>query len=119
MGLNFFSRSEKSSNVNTGFQYVAIQPPNPDPSRYRVISQEIIGRYSIVEAEYTGCTTFNGRKLMVLKTDQKIGSKQLDPHLLGKGHPVIARFEPNKNGRRLAKMCVLYLKEFNIDYCDP
>jgi hypothetical protein len=79
-----------------------------------VISQEIIGRYSIVEAEYTGCTTFNGRKLMILKTDKKIGSKPLDPHLLGKEHPVIARFEPNTNGRRLAKMCALYLKEYSL-----
>lgn len=114
MGLNFFSRSEKSSNVNTGFQDVAIKPPNPDPLLYRVISQEIIGKYSIVEAKYTGCTTFNGRKLMVLKTDKKIGSSPLDPHLLGKGHEVIARFEPNENGRRLAKMCVLYLEEFKL-----
>ena len=95
MGLNFFTSSEKS-----------IQSPNPDPLLYRVISQEITGRYSVIEAEYTGCTTFNGRKLMVLKTDKKIGSKPLDPHLLGKGHEVIARFEPNENGRKLAKMCV-------------
>ena len=103
MGLNIF---RKSSVLN-------YQPPNPNPYIFFVLNKEVIGDYSIVEARYTGCTTFNGSKLMLVKNDKRITTK-LDPHLLGDGHPVIARFEPNENGWRMARMCALYLNEFNL-----
>lgn len=103
MGFNFVSCKDSAK----------YQPPNPNPYNFFVLNKEVIGDYSIVEARYTGCTTFNGSKLMLVKNDKPITTK-LDPHLLGDGHPVIARFEPNENGWRMARMCALYLNEFNL-----
>lgn len=86
--------------------------PNTNPILYNIINQEIIGDYNIVEAQYIGCTTFGGKKLMLLKTNKHIESfHNLDPHLLGNGHLVIARFEPTVEGKRLARICALYSME--------
>lgn len=104
MGLNFFASEDSASNI---------QSPNPNPYLFLELNKEVIGDYSIIEALYLGCTTFDGRKLMLVKNSESIVSR-LDPHLLGDGHPVIARFEPNEKGWRMAKMCALYLKEFNL-----
>jgi len=76
-------------------------PPNPDPNQFKVLKIETHGQYQIVEVRYHGCTTFNGRKLLLMRLTE-IG-KTLDPHLLGDGHPVIARFEPNKIGWEMAR----------------
>ena len=104
MGLNFVGCKDSTKKY---------QPPNPNPYEFFILNKEAIGNYIIIEAKYEGCTTFYGRKLMLLKNDKPIGTK-LDPHLLGDGHSVIARFEPNENGWRMARMCALYLKEFNL-----
>ena len=93
--------------------FLEIKSPNPNPYKFFILNKEVIGNYSIVEARYIGCTTFNGSKLMLVKNDKPIRTK-LDPHLLGDGHSVIARFEPNENGWRLARLCALYLKECNL-----
>lgn len=76
-------------------------PPNPDPNRFKVLRIEVCGQYQIVEVRYDGCTTFNGRKLLLMRLSE-IG-KSLDPHLLGNGHPVVARFEPTKIGWEMAR----------------
>lgn len=100
MGLNFFGSDRRET---------IPESPNPNPSLFSIIKREIIGDYSIVEVLYYGCTTFEGRKLMLLKT--RTVPLPLDPHLLGNDHPVIARFEPNKDGWRLARLCALNLTE--------
>ena len=49
---------------------------------------------------------------MLIKTNREITSpEKLDPHLLGNGHIVIARFEPNEQGKKMARMCALHLAE--------
>jgi hypothetical protein len=107
MGLNVGKFS--CSRPNSSYAFI---PPNPDPSLYEIINQEVYGEYSVVEARYLGCTTFNGRKLMLLKTNKEIKpNKKLDPHLLGNGHVVIARFEPSEQGKKMARMCALHLTE--------
>ena len=109
MGIGIFSnrRSELYSEPNAA---PASMPTVPNPYIYQIFSQEVIGNYSIVEARYAGCTTFSGRKLMLIKGNREI-TPPLDPHLLGDGHSVIARFEPNEQGRRMARLCALYLTE--------
>lgn len=89
-----FNLSTESSDVS---------PPNPNPEKKSTLKVEFYGAYAIMEIMYFGCTTFNGRKLLLLK-DRKY-RKSLDPHLLGDGHPVIARFEPNEEGWKLARLC--------------
>ena len=79
-------------------------PPNPDPYRFRVIKQENRNGKSILLVKYEGCTTFNGEKLLLTRTIYK-GKQQLDPHLLGNDHIVLARFEPTTEGWRLARLC--------------
>lgn len=74
--------------------------PNPQLSDFKIIRKQDVGDYQIVEVEYRGCTTFGGRKLLLMRKG-KIG-KTLDPHLLGNGHPVIARFEPTVEGWMMA-----------------
>lgn len=108
MGLNLFARSsDKRMPCNCG--HVATPtPPEPDPVRFRVEHEEQLAGTSILLVHYSGCTTFNGRKLLLLNQlwDQRT---LLDPHLLGDGHIVVARFEPNEQGWSMARACAWLL----------
>ena len=76
-------------------------PPNPQPSKFEVLKIEKHSEHQIVEVRYEGCTTFGGRKLLLMRVVEIKGA--LDPHLLGEGHPVIARFEPTPDGWEMAR----------------
>lgn len=76
-------------------------PPNPQPNKFQVLKVEKYRNYQIVEVRYVGCTTFKGRKLLLMRKIE-IGAV-LDPHLLGNGHAVIARFEPTPEGWEMAR----------------
>ena len=99
MGFNFIGVSETNTN-----------PPNPNPYRYVVFKTEFVGDLAIREIYYPGCTTFNGHKLLLMK-DHYL-PRQLDPHLLGNGHSVIARFEPNESGWEIARSCANALNKW-------
>lgn len=107
MGIKFFSDSHDS--YENYKRNSASKLPNPDPYSFSVVKKELFGEYSLVEAIYFGCTTFNGRKLMLLTTRDIPCC--LDPHLLGDDHPVIARFEPNERGWEMARLCATNLME--------
>ena len=92
-----------------GISIFKVADPNPNPYKYKILKVEPIRGYLIIEALYFGCTTFEGRKLLLFKGLDLI--HPLDPHLLGGSHPVVARFEPNEKGWRLARLCALYLSE--------
>jgi hypothetical protein len=74
----------------------------PDPYNYTIKSIESINGNTIILANYIGCTTFGGDKLMVLKGIHN-NFLTLDPHFF-EDHPVIARFAPTLEGFRLAKL---------------
>lgn len=96
-----------------GFKFMsdASNPPNPDPARFNVLKKWCQGSCTILEVKYEGCTTFGGRKLLLInKRNYKVGDS-LDPHLLG-NDVVIARFEPNEQGWKLAKKCADYLTDW-------
>lgn len=78
---------------------------NPNPSKFKVLKEEHLERGMILLVNYEGCTTFNGNKLLLLRCriDLKYFAK-LDPHLLGDGHIVCARFEPTEEGWNMARM---------------
>jgi len=106
MGIKLFSNSQ-CERVTVPSNDVAT---NPNPYHFKVIdSLESCGLY-LVEVEYHGCTTFNGRKL-ILTTIDVSRAPELDPHLLGNGHFVVARFEPNDRGRRMALAAMKEYKE--------
>lgn len=75
----------------------------PDPFKFKIIRSEVSHNSTIILAEYEGCATYNGHKLMLLRgvhTDRQT----LDPHFL-EGHPVVARFAPTKVGYTMAVVC--------------
>ena len=108
MGLNFLGSSSST------------EAPNPNPTKYSIVNGEDYGEYCVAEIHYTGCTTFEGRKLLLLrcpslnllKKNPRLWSypKPLDPHLLGGTHPVMARFEPTEEGWKLARLCAKELQ---------
>lgn len=108
MGLGLFKVSEP---VKSGREYVYVEKivsPNPNPIKFTILENKVINNKSILLVKYQGCTTFDGKKLLLLKR-KWLGGNSLDPHLLGGNHVVIARFEPNKTGWKLAKACVKLL----------
>ena len=93
------------------------EAPNPNPNNFFILSWATYGNYCVLKVKYDGCTTFNGKKLLLCKRPAKemiekhtksgiFDTKEsLDPHLLGGNHPVIARFEPTEEGWKLARIC--------------
>jgi hypothetical protein len=96
MGLNFLGSSGDYT------------PPNPNPFHCQVVKRESHGDYQVLEVKYFGCTTFSGHKLLLTR-DRYLEIEPLDPHLLGDGHPVMARFEPTEEGWALARLCLYFM----------
>lgn len=71
---------------------------------FQVREERVVNGRSILLVHYEGCPTFNGMKLMLLKRRYWPG-ECLDPHLLGEDYMIMARFEPNEMGWRLATAC--------------
>lgn len=88
--------------VNNYIQMV--NSKNPDPKRFSVMASEVVNGHAILLVNYPNCTTFGGNKLLLLR-GKKYNKNKLDPHLLGNNHCVMARFEPNKQGYKLARIC--------------
>lgn len=84
--------------------------PNPNPSKFKVLKEERLEKGMILLVNYEGCTTFEGNKLLLLRChiDLKYFGK-LDPHILGDGHIVCARFEPTEQGWNMARMAASIL----------
>lgn len=87
--------------------------PNPDPSKYIPQGiQELFHQnkwYTVFIADYPGCTTYRGRKILVYrgkKDSQLRGLKKIDPHFgLQKLSPC-ARFAPTGEGYEALKSLV-------------
>lgn len=100
MGFNFI-RVNDCDNVNDCDKQV-----NPDPYKYTISSVEEYEHYFIALLLYHGCTTFNGYKLLLIDKDKIKDDIAIDPHLLGNGHFVIARFEPTPEGWDMARRSI-------------
>ena len=77
--------------------------PNPDPSNYKILKWSLLFEpYLVIEIQYPDCTNYEGRKILVFKTDlgTLLAQKQIDPHFSEskKFLSPIARFEPTASG---------------------
>jgi len=83
----------------------APQPPMPNPDVFEIQRVEAYEHATIAEIHYPGCTTFEGRKLIVFAchAGKVIHAKRIDPHFMKEGD-LIARFEPTLRGWRLARL---------------
>lgn len=75
----------------------------PDPYKFTIKTKEYVKGNTIILANYDGCTTFGGDKLILMRG--LVGDREtLDPHFI-EDHPVIARFIPTEQGWKLARLC--------------
>lgn len=79
------------------------KPPNPNKHNFKVMGYIRGDVYDILIVNYPDCTTFDGLKLLVVRTGTvDENTKELDPHFLEDGK-VIARFIPTGEGINLAQ----------------
>lgn len=76
----------------------------PDPYNFKVLEMEVINGNAIILANYPGCLTYEGNKLMLLRGEHPIGDT-LDPHFLDDDYAVVARFLPTELGWKMARLC--------------
>lgn len=74
----------------------------PDPTRFKVLETKKLHGCTIVLAEYEGCKTFDGKKLMLL-SGYHDEFETLDPHFLDEEYAVIGRFIPTERGWEMAE----------------
>lgn len=84
-------------------------PPNPDPTNFKIRKIEKIGDYLWVLVNYPNCNTYGGNKILIFKgiTIRRLKMYGiLDPHFSESGLTPIARFRPDPEGVRLSfKFC--------------
>lgn len=86
--------------------------PNPDPANFTVVRCRSVGPNCVAEVIYPGCTTYEGRKVLVYKgvtSDDLMAARRLDPHFHereGEFAPY-ARFEPTEAGWRSAVLTAI------------
>ncbi len=75
----------------------------PDPTKFEITHIFWNCGQTIIQANYHGCLSFGGAKLMLLKgVHSKEDFETLDPHFLDEKYAVIGRFIPNELGWKLA-----------------
>jgi hypothetical protein len=74
--------------------------PNPDPANFRILKITVIEKYVIATVHYPGCTTFQGKKVLLFQTtkEELLLRKILDPHFVEDDSTLIARFRGNRSG---------------------
>lgn len=107
MGMNFLAKS--SSLRAQACQAAGVPPvsPDPDPKRFTILKRQWCTCHNVLLVHYEGCTTFGGNKVLLVRgrSSEQTDTAELDPHLLGPPHPVMARFEPTRQGWAMAVMC--------------
>lgn len=78
----------------------------PDPYKFNITHIIWCNGNTIIQANYDGCLSFGGAKLMLLRGIHDIRDfETLDPHFLDEEYAVVGRFIPNKVGWKLAMAC--------------
>lgn len=86
---------------NCRTNYAVTSVPNPDPSRWELLDRKQFPEAYVLKVRYLDCTNYEGVKLLVFKGQYK-EREYLDPHFSEDKDSPIARFRPDKEGRRLA-----------------
>ena len=103
MGINLFKRSS-----DCRYQMNIPEPTDPDPEVFDILDIQVGNKYVLVIVKYKNCTNFEGTKVLLIKdttVDEIRNMKTLDPHFL-ESNKIIARFRPDEDGMKLAKMLV-------------
>lgn len=80
----------------------------PDPTKFEIKELEHWFGHTIILANYEGCLTFGGDKLMLLEgIHNPMDFETLDPHFLDDDYAVVARFIPTPHGWRMAKAAAM------------
>ena len=90
MGMKFFGSSSGRMDIPA--------KGDPDPKVFNVEFSTVVGRFTIAVVLYPGCTTFEGRKLLVFRGDQReslANARKLDPHFTGDALSPVCRFRPD------------------------
>jgi hypothetical protein len=82
---------------------VAMPINNPNPLEYRVVRHKQVGRHLVIEIQYSNCTSYEGRKIMVYRNTKRsklLEQKSIDPHFSNSKtmRSPFARFEPTATG---------------------
>lgn len=107
MGLSFpFNSCRRSS--------VALQPGDPDPSRFEILRVAEAGAFTVAEIRWPDARNFEGRKIAVYRTTpaELRSATALDPHFQEHRGPLvpIARFEPTDEGWVMATLLASHLR---------
>lgn len=108
--LNKCSSGDYSSNSDN---YTPSLPPNPNPSRFKIIKVHKIHSYSILLVEYEDCINYEGKKILLFDKQLPKQLNILDPHFSEKGISPIARFKPDEDGWNNAILFVELLVNIN------
>lgn len=81
--------------------------PNPDPKLFRVVKHFAKKGHLALLVNYPGCTNYEGDKVLVYRNTrlaELLAQGTIDPHFSQNPHYLspCARFEPTKQGWRLA-----------------
>jgi len=129
MGISLFNRcsgiTPKSNMTDSSLSSLFAKAVDPDPNKFNVVSVAKTESFHILEVIYHGCTNYEGRKIIVMRSNLKrreiLELKWLDPHFSENGvsfkingndrhYKIIARFEPSEEGRDLCQKFVNSLK---------
>lgn len=87
----------------------------PNPKRFTVNNETVVGDTVIVDITYPDCKNHNGRKIMVYDSIVRWNTLKLlediDPHFLDSTYSPSARFEPTTIGMILAMKCATELNK--------
>jgi hypothetical protein len=79
--------------------------PNPDPSNFKIESIFYDSGYTVALVSYPGCTTFEGKKILVFTGDRikdLTNATSIDPHF-ELTSALVARFIATEQGMRMAR----------------
>lgn len=87
---------------------------NPDPKKFRIESVMEFGSVIVATVTYSGCTNFEGKKILVFKNmsaARLFDLKVLDPHFSKEENAPFARFEPTPEGLKVASRMAAFLDD--------
>lgn len=100
------------SHTKTEYVYVDKKLPNPDPENFTILNEIRIGKYLMVEAHYPDATNFEGKKIMIYKTETSMKNiKKLDPHFSKTEPSPLIRLTPTTKGWMMGCLLMKILNE--------
>ena len=104
--IGFFSDYEYNPCEKT--QYVVEKGINstPDPTNFVIRHKEIINGYPLLIVQYPDVLNYEGIKILLFPKnfDLTLIEKKIDPHFSKEKTTPIARFIPNEEGIKMAKL---------------